>query len=319
MTCQGPRIHLSGPATWKWALLSTTLKEKRRRNERDKKRETKDGNGKWRKMHRLIKKTIELFYMDTFWSRLQCEKRSCSKTSFTVQLVHNDRELALIDEEFEDRSYRCVFLSCKRGEGRRGRLLSYCIEWKTKHTRTSTSSRTGLTKSLQSIQAYLFDGASLLSVTNRRRKTTKDVGHTLRQFRCGFFVTKNEAVEKCQSILEWVPCLPWRQKAAWHIRLFFFRMTTWHFSVDDLSHLLQREIWESYSVLVIVMTCCIHSEARICSTRHKFQWSFQQSEKGPDLGRVARATQTGLGLHQGPVAWATQPGPDLGLLHPQPA
>ena len=47
----------------------------------------------------------------------------------------------------------------------------------------------------------------------------------------------------------------------------------------------------------------------------------KQSEKGPDLGRVAWATQTGLnlGLHQGPVAWATQPGPDLGLLHPQPA
>ena len=67
MTCQGPRIHLSGPATWKWALLGTTLKKKRRRsNERDKKKETKDENGKWRKMHRLIKKTIELFYMDTF-------------------------------------------------------------------------------------------------------------------------------------------------------------------------------------------------------------------------------------------------------------
>ena len=122
----------------------------------------------------------------------------------------------------------CVFLSCKRGEGRRGRLLSYCIEWKTKHTRTSTSSRTGLTQSLQSILAYLFDGALLLSVTNRRRKTTKDVGHTLRQFRCGFFVTKNQAVAKCQSILEWVPCLLWRQKAAWHIWLFFLRMTTWH-------------------------------------------------------------------------------------------
>ena len=27
MTCQGPRIHLSGPATWKWALLGTTLKK----------------------------------------------------------------------------------------------------------------------------------------------------------------------------------------------------------------------------------------------------------------------------------------------------
>ena len=47
----------------------------------------------------------------------------------------------------------------------------------------------------------------------------------------------------------------------------------------------------------------------------------EQSEKGPDQGRVARATQTGLnlGLDQGPVAWAAQPGPDLGLLHPKPA
>ena len=202
-------------------------------------------------MHRLIKKTIELFYMDTFWSRLQCEKRSCSKTLFTVQLVHNDGELALIDGEFEDRSYRCVFLSCKRGEGRRGRLLSYCIEWKTKHTWTSTSSRTGLTQSLQSILAYLFDGASLLSVTNRRRKTTNsDVGHTLRQFRCGFFfVTKNQAVAKCQSILEWVPCLPWRQKAAWHIHvwLFFFRMTTWHFCFLQM----------------IFLTCSVKFENRI--------------------------------------------------------
>ena len=88
---------------------------------------------------------------------------------------------------------------------------------KNKHTRTSTSSRTGLTQSLQSILAYLYDGASLLSVTNRRRKTTKDVGHKLRQFCCGFFVTKNQAVAKYQSILEWVPCLPWRPKAAWHI------------------------------------------------------------------------------------------------------
>ena len=70
MTCQGPRIHLSGPATWKWALPVATLKKRRRRrrrrNEHDKKKETKDENGKWRKMHRLIKKTIELFYMDTF-------------------------------------------------------------------------------------------------------------------------------------------------------------------------------------------------------------------------------------------------------------
>ena len=67
-----------------------------------------------------------------------------------------------------------------------------------------------------------------------------------------------------------------------YIGLFFFRirMATWHFSVSDLSH-LQREIWESYSVLVIVMTCCIciHSVARISSTRHKFQWSFQHCGK----------------------------------------
>ena len=34
MTCQGPRIHLSGPATWKWALLGTTLKKKKKKKER---------------------------------------------------------------------------------------------------------------------------------------------------------------------------------------------------------------------------------------------------------------------------------------------
>ena len=70
MTCQGPRIHLSGPATWKWALLGTTLEKKKRRRRNEErawqKEETKDENEKWRKMHRLIKKTIELFYMDTF-------------------------------------------------------------------------------------------------------------------------------------------------------------------------------------------------------------------------------------------------------------
>ena len=110
----------------------------------------------------------------------------------------------------------------------------------------------------------------------RRPPRTSDTPSV--SFAVVFFVTKNQAVAKCQSILEWVPCLPWRQKAAWHIWLFFFRMTTWHFSVSDLSH-LQREIWESYSVLVTAMTCCIHSEARIFSTRHKFQWSFQPCGK----------------------------------------
>ena len=80
-------------------------------------------------MHRLIRKQLSSFTWTLFKvDQLQCEKRSCSKTLFTVQLVHNDGELALIDGEFEDRSYRCVFLSCKRGEERRGRLLSYCIE-----------------------------------------------------------------------------------------------------------------------------------------------------------------------------------------------
>ena len=68
---------LSGPAyplvRARYVKMSTARyniekkkKKKRRRNERDKKKETKDENGKWRKMHRLIKKTIELFYMDTF-------------------------------------------------------------------------------------------------------------------------------------------------------------------------------------------------------------------------------------------------------------
>ena len=66
MTCQGPRIHLSGPFTWKWALLGTTLKKKEEGTSVTKRKKKKDENGKWRKMHRLIKKTIELFYMDTF-------------------------------------------------------------------------------------------------------------------------------------------------------------------------------------------------------------------------------------------------------------
>ena len=177
MTCQGLRIHLSGPATWKMSTARYNIEKKKEEEGTSvTKKKTKDENGKWRKMHRLIKKTIELFYMTLF--KVDCNVKSAVivRLCFTVQLVHNDGELALIDGEFEDRSYRCVFLSCKRGEERRGRLLSYCIEWKTKHTRTSTSSLTGLTQSLQSIQAYLFDGASLLSVTNRRRKTTKDVG-----------------------------------------------------------------------------------------------------------------------------------------------
>ena len=34
MTCQGPRIHLSGPATWKWVLPGTTLKKKKKKKER---------------------------------------------------------------------------------------------------------------------------------------------------------------------------------------------------------------------------------------------------------------------------------------------
>ena len=67
-----------------------------------------------------------------------------------------------------------------------------------------------------------------------------------------------------------------------------------------------------FLILYTVYVGCLSNPAARCSN---------QSEKGPDLGRVARATQTGLnlGLHQGPVAWATQPGPDLGLLHPQSA
>ena len=41
-------------------------KKKKKKKERAWEKETKDKNGKWRKMHRLIMKTIELFYMDTF-------------------------------------------------------------------------------------------------------------------------------------------------------------------------------------------------------------------------------------------------------------
>ena len=68
MTCQGPRIHLSGPRYVKMSTARYNIEKKKEeeegtRNERDKKKETKDENGKWRKMHRLIKKTIELFYM----------------------------------------------------------------------------------------------------------------------------------------------------------------------------------------------------------------------------------------------------------------
>ena len=61
--------HLSGTATWKWALLVTTLKKKKRRRRRNE-HEKMVRNKRWKKemteMHRLILKTIEFFYMDTF-------------------------------------------------------------------------------------------------------------------------------------------------------------------------------------------------------------------------------------------------------------
>ena len=137
------------------------------------------------------------------------------------------------------------------------------LEWKTKHTRTSSSSRTGWTQSLQPILAYLFDGASLFSVTNRRRthapsvplffwggglggggggrrtKLSRNANPFLSEFLVYLGVKKLHGTYD-SSFLEW-------------------RLDT--FSVSDLSH-LQREIWESYSVLLIVMACCIHSEAR---------------------------------------------------------
>ena len=58
-TCQGPLRENEHCQVQHW-------KKKRRRNERDKKKETNDERGKWRKMHRLIKKIIELFYTGTF-------------------------------------------------------------------------------------------------------------------------------------------------------------------------------------------------------------------------------------------------------------
>ena len=49
--------------------------EKKRKKERAWQKERKKRwNGKWRKMHRLIKKTIELFYMDTF--KVDCKVKS---------------------------------------------------------------------------------------------------------------------------------------------------------------------------------------------------------------------------------------------------
>ena len=66
----GPAYPLVRARYVKMSTASYNMKKKkkrrRRRNERDKKKETKDENGKWRKMRRLIKKTIEFFYMDTF-------------------------------------------------------------------------------------------------------------------------------------------------------------------------------------------------------------------------------------------------------------
>ena len=48
MTCQGPRIHLSGPATWKWALLGTTLRKKKRRRGNEERAWQKERNKRWK-------------------------------------------------------------------------------------------------------------------------------------------------------------------------------------------------------------------------------------------------------------------------------
>ena len=66
--------NLSGPAyplvRARYVKMSTArynIEKKKKKKERAwQKERKKDENGKWRKMHRLIKNTIELFYMDTF-------------------------------------------------------------------------------------------------------------------------------------------------------------------------------------------------------------------------------------------------------------
>ena len=90
----------------------------------------------------------------------------------------------------------------------------------------------------------------------RRTKLSRNASPFLNEFHVNLGVKKLHGTYD-SSFLEW-------------------RLDT--FSASDLSH-LQREVWELYSVLVIVMTCCIHSEARICSTRNRFQWSFQHCGK----------------------------------------
>ena len=66
---------LSGPAyplvRARYVKLSTARYNIEKKKEEEgtsvtKRKKTEDENGKWRKMHRLIKKPIELFYMDTF-------------------------------------------------------------------------------------------------------------------------------------------------------------------------------------------------------------------------------------------------------------
>ena len=47
MTCQGPRIHLSGPATWKWALLGTTLKKKKKKKKERAWQKERNKRWKW--------------------------------------------------------------------------------------------------------------------------------------------------------------------------------------------------------------------------------------------------------------------------------
>ena len=108
-------------------------------------------------------------------------------------------------------------------------------------------------------------------------------GHTFRWCRCGFlFATKNQAFASIASpfLNEFLVYL-----AVEKLRgtvLLFLGMMTWHFfSVSDFSH-LQRKVWETYPVLVIVMTCCTYTQNLVFDLqelRNKFRWSFQHCGK----------------------------------------
>ena len=210
---QGPRIHLSGPATWKWALLGTPLKKKKKKKGRAWQKEI---NKRWKWE---MTENAQVDKENNYWALLHGHFLIVVRLSLPFNWSITTASLPWFTGEFEDRSYRCVFLSCKRGEGRRWRLLRYCMEWKTKHTRTSTSSRHRIDT----------EPSICLSVTNPAAAEDHQGRRThAPSVPLWFFVTKNQAVAKCQSILEWVPCLPipWRQKAAWHRGLFFFHTSS---------------------------------------------------------------------------------------------